>query len=242
MFDEVMERLDDANVRNTALAPRQFDTSTNSQGSLSDIATLVADTAIALRTGRSNPLRIVVPAYQSFTTAGDGSDQTFSVTHDLTECPDTQDVVVWFDGEYQGSPKSVNHDTNEFTVSGPGSAVTVHAYYVSGKAATFELRKKTPSAKTSNSEKLYEANLGLIHDANQSEQPEFLELNESTLQRFLASDMELNARLEAPYQVRWTDPDGDGTEPTNALLQVPAQKSNGEIEGLTSAISADMGR
>ena len=237
-----MERLDDANVRNTALAPRQFDTSTNSQGSLSNIATLVADTALALRTGRRNPLRIAIPAYQSFTTAGDGSDQTFNVTHDLAECPDTQDVVVWFDDAYQGSPKSVNHDTNEFTVSGPGSAVTVHAYYIAGDAASFEIRKKTPSAKTTNSEKLYEVNLGLLHDANQSEQPEFLELNESPLQRFLASDMELTARLKAPYQVRWTDPDGDGTEPTNALLQVPAQKSNGEIEGLRSAISADMGR
>ena len=237
-----MERLDDANVRNTALAPRQFDTSTNSQGSLSNIATLVADTALALRTGRRNPLRIAIPAYQSFTTAGDGSDQTFNVTHDLAECPDTQDVVVWFDGEYQGSPKSVDHAADSFTVDGPGSVQTVHAYYISGDAATFELRKKTPSAKTTNTAKLYEVNLGLLHDANQSEQPEFLELNESALQRFLASDMELNARLKAPYQVRWTDPDGDGTEPTNALLQVPAQKSNGEIEGLTSAISADMGR
>ncbi|SFR59624.1 hypothetical protein [Halorubrum sodomense] len=241
-MSDVMDRLADANVRNTTLAPRQFETSTNSQGSLSDIAALVADTALALRTGRSNPLRIAIPAYQSFTTAGDGSDQTFQVTHDLTECPDTQDVVVWFDDAYQGSPKSVNHDTDEFTVSGPGSAVTVHAYYIAGDAASFDIRKKTPSAKTTNSEKLYEVNLGLLHDANQSEQPEFLELNESKLQRFLASDMELTARLKAPYQIRWTDPDGDGTEPTNALLQVPAQKSNGEISGLTSAISADMGR
>ncbi|TKX70949.1 hypothetical protein [Halorubrum sp. GN11GM_10-3_MGM] len=242
MFDEVMNRLAEASRRNTTLAPRQFETSTNSQGSLSDIATLMVDTALALRTGRRNPLRLAIPAYQSFETAGDGSDQTFSVTHDLTACPDTQDVVVWFDGEYQGSPQSVNHDTDEFTISGPGAVQTVHAYYISEKAASFELRKKTPSAKTTNSEKLYEVNLGLLHEANQSEQPEYLSLGESELQRFLASDMELTARLKAPYQVRWTDPDGDDTEPTNALLQVPAQKSNGEIEGLTSAISADMGR
>jgi len=241
-MSDVMDRLAAASVRNTTLAPRQFETSTNSQGSLSEIAALVADTALALRTGRRNPLRLAVPAYQSFETAGDGSEQTFSVTHDLTDCPDTQDVVVWFDGTYQGSPKSANHDTDEFTIDGPGSVKTVHAYYISGKAATFELRKKTPSAQTSNSEKLYEVNLGLLHEANQSEQAEFLELNESKLQRFLASDMELTARLKAPYQVRWTDPDGNGTEPTNALLQVPAQKSNGEIEGLRSAISADMGR
>lgn len=241
-MSDVMDRLAEARVRPTTLSPRQFETSTNSQGSLSEVAALVADTALALRTGRSNPFRVAIPAYESFTTAGDGSDQTFTVMHDLVECPDTQDVVVWFDGAYQGSPQSIGHDANEFTVSGPGEAVTVHAYYISGKAATFQLRKKTPSAKQSASAKLYEANLGLVHQANQSEQPEYLSLNESELQRFLASDMELTARLKAPYQVRWSDPDGDDTEPTNALLQVPAQKSNGEIEGLTSAISADMGR
>jgi hypothetical protein len=241
-MSDVMDRLADASVRNTSIAPRQFETSTNSQGSLSDIATLVADTALALRTGRRNPLRLAVPAYQSFETAGDGSEQTFNVTHDLAACPDTQDVVIWFDGEYQGSPKSVDHDADSFTIDGPGSVQTVHAYYISGTAATFVLRKKSPSAQTTNSEKLYESNLGLVHQANQSEQPEFLSLVESELQRFIASDMELTARLKAPYQVRWSDPDGDGTEPTNALLQIPAQKSNGEIEGLSSAISADMGR
>ena len=241
-MSDVMARLEEANVRNTSLAPRQFETATNSQGSLSEIATLVADTALALRSGRKNPLRVAIPAYESFTTDGDGSDQTFTVTHDLVECPDTQDVVVWFDGDYQGSPKSIDHDADEFTVSGPGSAVTVHAYYISGKAATFQLRKKTPSAKQSSSAKLYEANLGLVHQANQSEQPEFLSLDESPLERFIASDMELTARIKAPYQVRWTDPDGDETEPTNVLLQAPAQKANGEIEGLSSAVSADMGR
>lgn len=241
-MSDVMARLEGANVRNTTLSPRKFETSTNSQGSLSEIASLVADTALAARAGRSNPLRVAIPAYQSFTTAGDGSDQTFTVTHDLVECPDTQDVVVWFDGDYQGSPKSIDHDADSFTVSGPGSAVTVHAYYISGKAATFQLRKKTPSAKQSSNAKLYEANLGLVHQANQSEQPEYLSLGESPLERFIASDMELTARIDAPYQVRWTDPDGDDTEPTNVLLQVPAQKANKEIEGLRSAISADMGR
>ena len=242
MFDEVMARLREAGRRNTTLSPRQFETSTNSQGSLSEVASLVADTALALRTGRSNPFRVAIPAYQSFTTAGDGTDQTFTVTHDLVESPDTQDVVVWFDGAYQGSPKSIDHDADSFTVSGPGSAVTVHAYYISGKAATFQLRKKTPSAKQSASAKLYEANLGLVHQANQSEQPEYLSLGESPLERFVASDMELTARIKAPYQVRWTDPDGDETEPTNVLLQAPAQKANGEIKGLKSAVSADMGR
>lgn len=238
----VMDRLAEADVRNTSLSPRQFETATNSQGSTSAIATLIADTALALRTGRSNPLRIAIPAYQSFETAGDGSEQTFTVTHNLVESPDTQDVVVWFDGEYQGSPTAVDHDADEFTIDGPGAQQTVHAYYISGKAATFEIRKKTPSAKQTANAKLYEANLGLVHQANQSEQPEFLSLNDSPLERFVASDMELAARIKAPYQVRWSDPDGDGTEPTNALLQLPAQKANREIEGLGSAISADMGQ
>ncbi|WP_058365749.1 hypothetical protein, partial [Haloparvum sedimenti] len=206
-MSDVMARLRQVQRRNTTLSPRQFETSTNSQGTMSEIAGLTADVATALRTGRKHPLRIVIPAYQSFQTAGDGSSQTFSVTHDLIESADTEDVVVWFDGDYQGSPDSVNHDADEFTITGPGAVVTVHAYYVSGKAASFELRKAAPSASTSNSESLYEVNLGLVHKAPQSEEPEFLSLNESPLQRFLGADMELQARISAPYQVRWEDPD-----------------------------------
>jgi|AntRauTorcE11897_2_1112592.scaffolds.fasta_scaffold01126_15 hypothetical protein len=238
---DVMDRLAEASVRNTALAPRQFETSTNSQGSTSEIASFTADTAFAVRTGRSNPLRLAIPAYQSFETAGDGSEQTFNLTYDLVASPDTQDAVVWFDGAYQGSPKAVDHDADTVTVDGPGSVVTVHVYYIPGNAATFEIRKAMPGSKREASEKLYEANLGLIHNANQSEQPEFLELNESPLQRFLGADMDLDVRIKAPYQVRWEDPDGDGTEPTNALLQVPAQKANREVSGLSAAVSADMG-
>ena len=240
-MSDVMARLEEASVRNTSLAPRQFETATNSQGSTSEIAAFTADTAFALRTGRSNPLRLAIPAYESFTTDGGGSDQTFNLTYDIVASPDTQDAVVWFDGAYQGSPKSIDHDADSITVDGPGSAVTVHVYYIPGNAATFQIRKAMPGSKREASEKLYEANLGLIHNANQSEQPEFLELNESALQRFLAADMDLDVRIKAPYQVRWEDPDGDGTEPTNALLQVPAQKANREVEGLRNAVSADMG-
>ncbi|WP_256402424.1 hypothetical protein [Halorubrum salinum] len=240
-MSDVMDRLAETPRRSTTLSPRQFETSTNSQGSMSEIAAFTANTAHGLKTGRSNPIRLVIPAYQSFETAGDGSDQSFNLTYDLIESPDTQDVVVWFGGDYQGSPKSVDHDADSITVSGPGSVATVHVYYVAGNAASFELRKKLPGSKVEGNEQVYDANLGLIHNANQAEQPEFLELNESKLQRYLATDMELEARIRAPYQVRWTDPDGDGTEPTNALLQVPAQKANTEVPGLRSAVSTDMG-
>ena len=241
MSAEVKQRVRETGARNTTLSPREFETATNSQGSQSTIATFTADTANALRSGRRNPLRLAIPAYESFETAGDGSEQTFGLTHDLVASPDTQDAIVWFGGTYQGSPKAVDHAADEITVDGPGSVETVHVYYVPGKAATFEIRKKMPGSKTESSEKLYEANLGLIHNANQSEQPEYLELGESFFQRFVATDMELEARINSPYQVRWEDPDGDGTEPTNALLQVPAQKANDQIDGLAGAVSTDMG-
>lgn len=238
---DVMGRLAAAGVRNTSLSPRQFETSTNSQGSMSKVATNTTDTAFAVRTGRNNPLRLAIPAYESFTTDGTaGNTETFNLTYDLIDTPNTENLVLWENGSL-ASPDAVDVANDSFDYTDDGTGNTLHVYYIPGDAATLELRKTMPSASTSTSEKLYEVNLGLVHKANQSEQPEYLSLNDAALQRFLASDMDLEVRINAPYQIRWEDNDGHETEPTNALLQVPAQKADREVEGLGSAIRADMG-
>jgi len=236
----LMDRLADLTRHPNTLNVRDFNTSSNQTGEASEIAAITADTPIALKGGRKNPLKWAIPAYQSFTTGGDGSEQTFDLSHSLLDPPDTQAVVVWFGGDYQGVP-TFDTEANTITVDGPGSAETVHAFYITDEYATVTLRKEHPSAKTGGYERVYETNLALVQPRNQNEQPEYLSVSESPLQRFVAADMELIVRIDAPYTVRFEDPDGDGATATNAIVQVPALKGADTVAGLSSEIKADMG-
>ena len=238
----LMDRLADASRQPGHITPDEMDTSVNSQGQRSRIGRYRATTAHMLREGRGNPFKIAIPAYQQFSTNATADDsETFGLTHSVTDTPVTQAVVVWLDGEYYGTPDSVDYAANEITVTDPGTDSTVHVYYVSDKAASFEVRKAASNA-DSGSQRVFTGNLGLIHEAPQIEQPEYMRLNQTPLHNWVGTDMSVDVYLDAPYTVRWTDPDGDGTEPTNALLHVPAMVGQSEVKGLTSAVAADMGR
>jgi hypothetical protein len=157
MARDLQRRLREAEKRPDELSPADFETSVGSMGKESVVAEIKAETAIGLRDG---PIKLAIPAYQSETLAGDGSDQTFALSAGLTESPDTQDVIVWFGGSYQGVPKTVDYDNDEITVAGDGSGDTVHIYHLSPKPATVELRKRTSDE--SNHQDLWDGNAALI--------------------------------------------------------------------------------
>ena len=229
----VLERLQSISSRTDELAPASFDElNAGSPGQERRIAELQADAALQLRNGR---LKWAIPAYQSFETAGDGSTQTFSLSHGIVDSPDTQSAVVWFGDTYDGVP-TIDYAADEITVDGPGTVETVHVFYISGKPATVRLRKESSNGDVRKT--LFEGNLGLIQQTNQNEQPETLSLR--GLQRFVATDMTLYVSIEAPYVARFEDPDGDGAEATNALTQIPVRRSEGSIRGLRSIVEAAM--
>jgi hypothetical protein len=231
----VLNRLQQIGRRPDELSPADFETEVGSQGAESVVARLQADTAVALRDG---PIKLAVPAYESFTTAGDGTTQTFQLSHSVTVAPDTQDVVIWFDGDYQGEPESIDYDADTITVNGPGSVVTVHTFYVSDEPATVKYRKESPNG--NHREPLYEGNAGLVHQTNQNEQPEQVRLREHPLKRFVATDMELQITVDAPYVTRFEDPDGHGATATNALLETRVLRAEQTVPGLTRLVTDAM--
>ncbi|WP_254272167.1 hypothetical protein [Haloarcula marina] len=243
MEAELAERLEQTTRQPGHITPEKMDTSVNSQGQRSEIGTYRVDTAHYIRQGRDNPFKVAIPAYEKFTSDGSAGDsETFSLTHDLVDSPVTQSVVVWLDGTYYGTPDAVDYDADTIDVTDPNTNSNVHVYYIAGDAASLELRKRAPGESTKQSQRLYSANLGLVNAAPQLEQPEYLRLTDSQMHPWLGADMEVIAYLDAPYTVRWTDNDGDGTEPTNALLNVPVMRGSSEVRGLTAAIKAAMGQ
>ncbi|MEA5388341.1 hypothetical protein VB779_15715 [Haloarculaceae archaeon H-GB11] len=238
-MQDLMERLQRASRQPGHIAPDDMDTSVNSQGQRSEIGTYRAGTAHMLR--RDRPFRVAIPAYESDTTNGTADDtETFGLSHSVVDTPATQSVVVWLDGTYYGTPDSVDYDADEIDVTDSGTNSTVHIYYISDEPATLELRKSVPSSTTDGSQQVYKSNVGLVHGTRQTEQAEYLDVEGTPMHPWLGTDMTLTAYIEAPYTVRWTDNDGDGTEPTNALLNVPAFIGQSEVAGLTTAVKQDM--
>jgi hypothetical protein len=242
-MSDIIDRLQQVGRVPGTISPSTFtETSANAVGERSRIARFRADAVTRILEGRSNPFRIAVPTYESpgSTDATADNTETFTLAEGIEQTPVTEDVVVWLDGTYYGNPDAIDYSNNTIDVTDSGTSSTVHAYYMTGGAATLEVRKAVPSAKTGASEELFSGNLGLIHKTNQGEQPEYFSLNKSKLQPFVASDMTVDIYVDADYAVRWTDPDDDGTEPTNALLHIPVQNGRDTVTGLQSAIKADM--
>ena len=224
------------------LSPQSFDWQVNSMGKRSRIARLRADVAYKLLGKQSDrPLELALPAYESLgpTDGSAGDTETFTLTHGLLDCPNTQNVVVWLDGDYYGEPDAVNGSDIDVTDSGTDS--TVHVFYIPNKAGTIEIEKASDGS-TSTSKNLKTLSVKNIHRKNLSEQPEFFEFTdaEDSLEAFVAADMTLDVYVDVPYVTRFEDPDGDGAVATNALLNFTAMQGRDVVPGLKAEVTASM--
>ena len=224
------------------LGPRDFEWSVNSMGKRSRIARLRADVAHKLLGRESDrPLELALPAYESLgpTDGSAGDTETFTLSHGLLDCPNTQNVVVWLDGDYYGTPDAVNGSDIDVTDSGTNS--TVHVFYIPNKAGTIEIEKATEGS-TDTSKNLKTVSVKTLHRKNLSEQPEFFRFTDGSdpLEAFVAGDMTLDVYADVPYVTRYEDPDGDGAVATNALLNLSAYQGRDVVPGLKGAVTDAM--
>ena len=242
MSNDLKERVQAVSRTPGTLSPATATkTESNTTGAESRIVQHRADTVHRLKQGRRHPFRVALPTYEALgptdTTAG--NTETFNLGREVISTPNTEDVVVWLDGSYYGQPDAVDYANNTIDVTDAGTGSTVHVYYITDDPATLTVRKETPGGDTK--EPIYSANLKLVHQTRQSEDPEYLTLTDSEWQEFVASDMTLEIYVDAPYPVQFTDDNGDGTEPTNALLHLPVEVGQDTVAGLQGRIKQDMG-
>lgn len=240
----VLRRLSETPESGGTISPSTFDAEgsigSNTVGERSRFARFRAPTATRVKTGRSNPLRLALPAFEEFTSDGTtGNSETFTLSHSVVDAPATQPVVVYIGGDRYGTPDAVDFDADTIDVTDPGSDNSVYVFYTSDEPAEVEIERATPSSSASAQEVIFRANLGLVHQAEQQEEPEFVTL-ERDLQAFLAADMTLDVQVDAPYSVRYTDPNGDGATADNTLLHIPAGRAKGKVRGLKAVLSASM--
>jgi hypothetical protein len=211
--------------------------STTASGARSELATLKTDTVQMLRD--DIPFLLALPAYEQFSTVGDGSTQTFNLANDIVDSPYVEALSLWSDGA-RVAADSIDFAGDAFDYSDGGAVEELDAFYICGDAATLEIRKEAPASNANSSQQLYRNNIGRIHRTDLAEQPEYLQVDKTDLQPFIASDWDLTAYLNAPYTVRWDDDADRGAEPDNALLDLPAYRGQATVAGLGGVIQQDI--
>lgn len=242
MSNDLKQRLQDvARTPGTFSPATATETQANTTGEESRIVRHRVDTVVRLRQGRRHPFRVSLPTYEALGPTDGTADntETFNLSRSVIQSPNTEDVVVWLDGDYYGQPDAVDYANDTIDVADAGTGSTVHVYYMVDSPATLTVRKVTPGGDTK--EPLYEKNLMTVHQKNQNEDPEYFSLTASEWQEFVASDMTLDVFVQAPYPIQFTDDNGDGTEPTNALLHMPVEEGQDTVAGLQAQIKQDMG-
>lgn len=221
---------------------REASTSVNTVGERSNIASWTLDVVNRIQGGPSHRFPVAIPAYENPTTTDATADntETVSLSHSVIQSPVTEDVIVYLDGTYYGEPDAVDYANDTIDISDPGTGSAVHVWYISDEAATLEIGKETPSAKTSAKQELYSTPLNLVHQTNQAEQPEYFTFAESRpFEPFIADDMTLNVYVNAPYEVRF-EAEGGAATPDNMLLNIPVEKGKGTVEGFANFIANRM--
>jgi len=244
---DVATRLERTPGLNDEITPRTLReegvTEANTPGERSLVGSLTLDTPVRLRSGRSNRFKVALPAFEKLgpTDATADNSETFNLANDVIQSPNTQDVVVYLDGEYYGAPDAVDYAADSIDVTDSGTASDVYVWYMTADPATVSIYKKIPNAETSASQRLWTNQLARLHKQDQQEQPEYFQFGEGW-KPYLSSDMKLNVYVDAPFEVRFEDPDGHGNTPTNALFHIPVEQAQDTVPGLINIIKASMGR
>jgi len=244
---QVAQRAANTAFRPGTVGAKQFrsaaaTTNMTTTGEESLLASLPVPTARALLQGSNNPMKVALPAYEAFETDGTADNsETFGLSYDLIECPNTQNLVL-YNGGTKVKADSVDVAGDSFDYTDSGSNNTLHVFYMVSDTATVEIRKAAPSGSASSSEDLYSAPLHHINRQDQTDQPQYLDLSDNQYAPWVPSDFTIEVYVNGTYPVALTDPDGDGAVAHNALLQIPAKKAQSEIDGLGAVIRESMGR
>ena len=241
--NDVVQRLRQLPATPGTISPATFeeegDRTASTAGERSEIASLKAPAVLAVRGGQR--FQVALPAYEKFSSDGTaGNTETFALSNSVMDTPNTADVVVWIGGTYYGAPDAVDYAANTIDVIDDGTNSNVHVYFISDEPADLEVQKVTTNE--NGNQGLYGENLRLVHETNQSEQPETPDVARTPLNPVVPTDFTVEVYLEAPYTFRWTDADGDGTRPTNLLFSFPVNRGKGHVAGLADAVAQDMSR
>jgi hypothetical protein len=198
------------------------------------IASFKAPNPMVLRPDR--PLRIVAPAFETFTTSGNGNSETFTFGNSITESPQSVDLILYADGS-QEAEDSIDYANDTFDYTDDGTQQDLAVYYISDDDADLIIERQAPATNGSVSDRVFDTPLALMHQRDQNKQPRQFAVGESPLQRVVPTDWKINVYIDAEYTTKFEDSANGGTEAVNGLLSVPYKQGHREVDGLGTAVA-----
>ncbi|DAC85271.1 hypothetical protein [Natrinema versiforme] len=221
---------------------REFNTQEGTPGEASVIAETQVGRALQLRDDPDSELRLVLPAYEHFTTdANADNTETFELANTLVESPTTQDLLIWEDGAVV-QPDAVDYGADSFDYTSSGTETDLDVFYVARNPASVEIRKTAPGAGGKVNQTLKEAQTAILHTRDQAQQEIMFGFERTPLQPYLPRKFNLQVVVDAPYTVAFEAPERANGTPRarNALLSLPRYQTEARIEGLGAAVKQDM--
>jgi hypothetical protein len=216
------------------------DTNTpNTQNELEEIARYTIPRPRVLRGDK--PVRLVVPAYETFSTNGTADDtETFSLSNDIIQSDAAEDLVLYDDGS-RVDEDSIDYANNSFDYTDSGTGSDLDVWYVCSDAARVLFEKEAPAGQSTINEEVFESNTALLHRRDQ--QTDGITVDTSGKGEafpVLPEDYDLVVKVDAPYTVRFEDDDAEGLTPTNMHLLIPTEHFEESPPGLGEAVKRDI--
>ncbi|WP_323192849.1 hypothetical protein [Halostella sp. PRR32] len=242
MAENIMQRLRGSGWQPGGFALRDFDfEGPNTTGEESVVADLQAERPVALRDDKDADLKLVIPAWESFSTDGTGGNtETFNLSNDIIDSPSTVSFLLYEEGSLVDAD-SVDYANNSFTYTDDGTNNTLDVFYVPRTPADVRLKKVISDGTTSIGQDVYEENTAILHSRDQAEQPTEVDVSSSELERYIPRKSNLQLIVNADYTVRFEAPERTNGVPkaTNAILSVPKFQTESNVPGLQQAVKAD---
>lgn len=215
-------------------------TATGTAGQKSRVVEFTLEVPTMLRT--DVPIRLAIPAHETFTEDGTSNTETLSLSNDLIDSPITESVVV-FEGGTRVQPSSIDYANDTVDVSTSGNGNTIDVFYTARNPGLLAIEKEAPPAAGRTISTLYEAPIGLLNQRKQYEQPEYIgdEQNDPT-DLLLADDFDLTVLVDVPYEVELGELSRtNGTaKASNAIISVPTAQGESPVDGLASVVATRM--
>jgi len=234
MSSDLTKRLRQTPATNQRLKKDEFALTDGAANQRSLIAEYQVPSPTVLR--RQTPIRFAVTTVEEFETDGSGSQQTFGLSNDVIETPNTVSVALYEAGS-RVRPDSVDYSSNEITYTGSGSEEYLHAHYVARDPAQIEIQRQAPKSQGSISDVVFDDPTSLLHVRDQNEDPPTFD-GRSLLDYTVPKNWKLQIYANSPYPVQWDDSgesNSQGTVATNAIVSLPVRRADSDVQGLSRA-------
>jgi len=231
----IIQRLRQIPASRQKLRKADFDLTNGSTGERTLIAEHKVKTPTVLRPGRGG--RLAFATVEEFQTDGTGSAQTFNLSHDIIQTPNTDNIFLFEAGSVV-QPDSVDYGADSFTYTGPGSAEYLHAAYIPRDPTLVEIERQAPRAQGGVSDVVLDEATSLLHPQDQNQEPpEFNGTN--PLDFAIPKNWKLQVYADGPVPFEWNDgaeANSQGAVARNAIISLPVRRAGRDVQGLSQAV------